>query len=332
MLSLRPHLCLALLGILLGTRAAAQAPAIVTLPDTIAPPKALNLGSTSYFDGFGRTTEGWTWLQYGRFEAIDRITDATGGNAPYFKGTSIPVFSALTQICYTSAWQPFGGDAVGFSVAAPLVSLNSHFAADSPVKLNNNGFGIGDAVWGPTYQSKVYTQDGRPVFSWRFQLIIMSPTGDFNKHDSINQGAGYWGINPYIAATVLPRDTVELSTRFNYQYNLRSALMANPPPIPGVIYRNGQAGQIIYDNFDASLKVAEKLHLGVNGYFLDELTPDRTNGQIVPHALESEVYVGPGGRYVFDKDNALNVNFYLPVESHNGSPGPQVNFQYVHRF
>ena len=94
MLSLRPRLCLALLAILLGTRAAAQAPAIVTLPDTIAPPKALNLGSTSFYDGFGRTSEGWTWLQYGRFEAIDRITDATGGNAPYFKGTSIPVFSA----------------------------------------------------------------------------------------------------------------------------------------------------------------------------------------------------------------------------------------------
>ncbi len=36
------------------------------LPVTVSAPKGINLGSTSFFDGMGRTTEGWTVLQYGR--------------------------------------------------------------------------------------------------------------------------------------------------------------------------------------------------------------------------------------------------------------------------
>jgi hypothetical protein len=302
------------------------------MPDTVTPPKALNLGSTSFFDGFGRTDEGWTWLQYARYESLGRITDADGHDVPYFKDPSIRVFSALIQICYTTDIHPFGGDAIGFMANAPLISLNSSFASDSPVKLSNNGFGIGDLVWGPSYQSRIMTSHGRPVFGWRLQFAVMSPSGMFNKNVNINQGAGYWGVNPYIAATLVPVPGLEFSTRLNYQYNFQTTNFSNPPPIPGLIYRNGQAGQIVYDNLDASYQVAEKIHLGVNAYVLAELTPDRTNGQIVPRSRETEIYLGPGGRYVFHGADALNVNLYLPVISHNGSPGPQINVQYVHRF
>jgi hypothetical protein len=68
---------------------------------------------------------------------------------------------------------------VRVSAALPLVSLNSSFASNSPVKLSNNGFGIGDLAWGPFYQSRIYKRTGRPALSWRFQLMILSPTGDF---------------------------------------------------------------------------------------------------------------------------------------------------------
>jgi hypothetical protein len=303
-----------------------------SLPDLIAPPKALNLGSTSFFDGFGRTDEGFSWLQYGRYEDLDRITDSQGESSPYFKGTSIQVYSALTQIIYASNWHPFGGDAVGFSAAMPLIDLNTDFAADSPVKLRDNGLGIGDLVWGPSYQSRVYRRLGRPVLSFRAALQILSPTGEFNKRADINQSAGFWAVNPYLALTYLPTAALELTTRLNYQYNLRSANFADPPPIPGVIYTSAQAAQICYGNLDASYQVAEKIRLGVNGYFLHSLDPDKTNNMIVPHSEINEVSMGPGGRYTFNKSNAVNVNVYFPIESHNGSPGPQFNFQIIHRF
>jgi hypothetical protein len=312
--------------------AAVPAAAQSSLPDIVSPPKGLNLGSTSFFDGFARETEGWTWLQYLRYEDLDRITGSDGHDSPYFHGTHIEVVAALTQFSYYTGWHPFGGDNVGFSAAMPLINLDTHFADSSPVKLGSNGFGNGDIVWGPIYQSRVYKQDARPVFSWRFQLIILSPVGAFNTHDGINQGAGMWAINPYIAATYLPTSRLEFSTRFNYQYNLKTTNFASPPAVPGLVYTSGQAGQIIYDNFASSYRITEKIHLGINGYVLYGLTPDRTNDHVVAHSRVSEVEVGPGGRYVFDVNDALNVNIYLPVESANGSPGPKINFQFVHRF
>jgi hypothetical protein len=325
------HVSLAAIACILGALAKPAA-AQSTVPDTVAVPKALNLGTTSFFDGFGNISGGWTLLQYVRTEDIDRITDAQGRNSPYFKGTSIQVFAGLTQISYASPWHPFGGDAVGFSGLLPVISLNAHFAADSPVRLPSNGIGVGDFVWGPSYQSKTYTHDGRALFSWRTQILVMSPTGAFNKSANLNQGVAYWGIDPYVAATFLPTRKLEFSSRLNYQYNFESVHIANPPRIPGLAYLSGQAGELVYGNFDASYAVTDELRFGMNGYFLDQLTPDRTNGAIVPRSRESEIYLGPGARAVFDKADALNVNLYLPVESRNGSPGLQLNLQYTHRF
>jgi hypothetical protein len=303
-----------------------------SLPDTISPPKAINLGRTSFFDGFGRTDEGFTWLQYGRYEDLDRITTADGQNSPFFKSPSIQLFSAVTQIVYTSGWHPFGGDAVGFTAAASVLSLAPSFAPDSPLKLNSNGFGVGDLMWGPGYQSRVYRRQGRPVLSFRVQLMISSPTGAFKASDSLNQGSGFWGVNPYIAVTYLPTARLEVTTRLNYQYSFASSNFSDPPRIPGVIYSSGQAGQIVYGNIASSYEVAPKIRLGINGYFLQSLGPDMTNNHTVPRSEVSEFSLGPGGRYTFDADNALNVNLYCPVVSRNGTPGAQLNFQFTRRF
>jgi hypothetical protein len=317
-------------GILLAAAAelsrALAAPAIITVPS------ALNLGTTSFFDGFGKTGEGFTLLQYARYEDLNQITDAHGNASPAFKGTDIQVFASLTQIVYSSPLHPFGGDSLGLSALLPVINLNAHFASDSPAKLTGSGVGFGDLVWGPSYQSKTYRDAERPVFSWRFQLLVMSPTGHFDRHDSLNQSAGYWGINPYVAFTWLPTPELEISSRLNYQHNLSSSHFADTPSVPGVVYLNGQAGDLVYGNLDASWEIAADLRVGINGYFLDQLSPDQTNGQDVAHSLESQIYLGPGARLVIDHENAVNANLYLPVECRNCSQGPRLNFQFTHRF
>jgi len=321
------------LGACLGGPAAAQtATTVRALPDTVSPPKGLNLGSTSFFDGFGATTQGWTLLQYGRYEDLTHINDANGHPLAAFKSPHIQVFTSLTQIGYTSDLHPFGGDAVGFSAALPLDDVTTHFAANSPATLHSSGPGAGNLVWGPIYQSRVYFDGDQPVYSWRVQLIVESPAFSFNKHYAVNPGIGYWAVNPYYAFTYLPRPQLEFSSRLNYQYNLPTGNFQNPQPTPGVTYHSGQAGQLVYGNVDASYEVAPDVHLGVNGYFLDELTPDKTNGQRVGHTIVSEIAAGPGGRYVFDPSNALNLNLYLPMMCNNCTGGVQFNAQFIHHF
>jgi hypothetical protein len=292
-------------------------------------PPAGNYGSTSFYDGFGRVTEGFTLLQYGRYESLDSINGSNGRPLPFFKGTDLDVFVSLTQISYTSDWHPFGGDGVGFSFALPVVDLNAHFATDSPAKLGNNNFNIGDAVFGPIYQSHYYMDGDRPEFAWRFQLLILAPTGGYNKADAVNQTSGMWAINPYIATTYAPTPDIEFSTRFNYQYNLKTSELQAPM---NPTFKNGQAGQMIYDNFDTSVKMTTDFEVGINGYFIYQLTDNKTNGYKIPDSKEVLVYLGPGARYVVSESDALNFNLYFNVLNRNGTSGTIFNTQWIHRF
>jgi len=316
-----------LLSALLAAGAQAAGP---PLSSAVALPPGGNYGSTSFFDGFGRTIEGFTSLTYGRWEDLTNITDANGDKNRLFSGPNLSIFVLLEQISYTSSWHPFGDDGVGFSIATPVASLNTSFASGSMVRLGHNGFDIGDTVFGPIYQSKLYRDvEGRPRFAWRFQFIVLAPTGGLARQVPVNQGSGQWAVNPYISMTVLPTPKLEISTRFNYQYNFNTSDLQAPI---SALYHSGQAGQAIYDNFDASYRILPRAYFGFNGYFIDQLSPNKTNGIIVPKSKESEVYVGPGGRYAFNATNALNVNLYFPIEARNATVGTTFNFQYVHRF
>jgi hypothetical protein len=318
----------------------AQAP----LPDVVKPPSGINLGSTSFYDGFGRTRPGVTLLEYFRWSHNTEISGPTGSENPLFVTPRINALPDLTQLIVATKWHPFNGTA-GFSVLVPLVDLQSSFAPNSPKMLSNNGFGIGDIIAGPIYQSKFFGGEGaakgasakpgarrNPYFAYRFQFLVQVPNGSFNATKNINQGSGYWAVAPYIAATYLPVRRLEMSTRFHYQYNLATTNLPNPPPIPHLVYTSGQAGQLLYDNFTTSYKFTRKLYLGANAYGVYQLSPDKTNGINVGGARETQAYLGPGGGYDFSRGNTLNVNLYLKMEAHNTASGPSLQMLYIHRF
>jgi hypothetical protein len=130
----------------------------------------------------------------------------------------------------------------------------------------------------------------------------------------------------------MPWRKFELSTRLHYQYNLPTTRIANPPPIPHLIYKNGQAGQLAYANFTGSYRLSRKLYAGANGYGVYQLSPDKTNQMNVGKARETQLYLGPGGGYDFNSGNTLNVNVYLKLEAHNTAGGPSLQVLYIHRF
>jgi len=326
------------------------------LPDVVKPPPSINLGSTSFYDGFGRLKPGFTLLEYLRVSHSTDINDAYGNENPNFLSPRIDSLPLLTQVIVTSKWRPFGG-AAGFSVLLPLVDVRDSFAENSPKRLLVNQFGLGDIVAGPTYQSRFFfhkpaavpaarwavkgkppapptkpVAEPPPYFAYRVQLLTQIPTGEFHPSVNINPGSGYWAVVPYLAATYLPRRKVEMSTRLHYQYNLPTTKIANPPPIPHLVYHNGQAGQLVYANFAGSYRLTRRLYFGANSYGLYQLSPDKTNGVNVGKARETQFYLGPGGGYDFSKADTLNVNLYLKLEAHNVASGPALQLLYIHRF
>jgi hypothetical protein len=300
-------------------------------PDVVKQAGALNTGGTSFFDGFGRLDEGVTFNEYIAVNTADRISDYRGNSNPAFNNPRFDNLVTLHQLIYTSDWHPFGG-VVGFSTALPAIDFNTHFDTPGTV-LQNNGLGIGDITWGPTWQSQPVLNDtGRTVFSYRFQMQIISPTGAFDSTKSLNQGSGFWVINPYVAFSWLPAEDLEFSARVHYVYNLRTDAFSAPPKIPGLIYRYGQAGTAGFFNFASSYKVSDSAYLGVNGFYFQQFNNDSVNGIESPNSRQQYLFVGPGARYVFDNDNFVNFNVYLPVTHYNVTTGPRYNLMLTHRF
>ncbi|PPT75202.1 phenol degradation protein meta [Xanthomonas arboricola pv. populi] len=313
-----------LLGAGLPIAASAQA-----VPETAAPPQGINLGGTSFLDGFGSSTPGWTVIGYLRHYGFDAIKDARGDDAAAFRDPKVGVSVLLTQLIYVTPYR-WKRASLGFNAIVPLVNYDTSFAADSPVQLRDNGFGMGDISFGPALQIDPVMRNGRVLFFQRFAIDAFAPVGKFDRAVAINQSTGFWSVAPHWAFTVQPSDNWEISMRLNYLYNFRTDRAGGVPPIPGFRFRNGQAGDLVWANLASSVKVGEQLRLGINGYYLQQLKDNRTNGQRVPDSKRMQFYLGPGLSWRLDANNLLNFNVYLPVEVKNSVAGTSVNLMFVH--
>ncbi|MEC5317570.1 transporter [Brenneria populi subsp. brevivirga] len=301
------------------------------VPQSVALPTGINTGGTSFLDGFTRTTPGWGMALYLRHTRSDAIKDSRGNNSPAFRDPKIDVTAGQFQFIYASDYKVFDG-VLGLNMIGALVNLDSSFASDSPAKLSDNGFGLGDFTIGPYIQMLPVMRNGRPVFSQRFELSAIAPVGSFDRNRNINQGSGQWSTAAQWAMTVLPTPNWEISARFNYIYNFRTDKAGNVPEQNGFRFRNGQAGDAAWVNFAASREVAPDIRLGLNGYYLKQLRDDRTNGQRVPGTRQTWFYLGPGASWKWKNGDFLNVNLYLPVDVRNASAGNSLNVQYIHTF
>jgi hypothetical protein len=68
------------------------------------------------------------------------------------------------------------GGAIGIDTIMPITDFQSHF--DPPgLVLRDNGFNIGDVIFGPFYQAKPVMVGGHQVLSWRAEIDFIAPTG-----------------------------------------------------------------------------------------------------------------------------------------------------------
>jgi hypothetical protein len=299
-------------------------------PDVVKLPAGIDLGNTSFYDGFGKTDPGWVFLNFSRWNGFTSIRSSTGQNSPLFVDPNIDVISTVLHAVYVSPIRVPNG-AITFEVLLPIVDFQSHFNPLGTV-LHSNGLNIGDITFGAAYQSKPITLGSQSVVSWRADLDFIAPTGGFDSKKDINQSSGFWSVNPSLAVTVLPVPKWEISARFNYIYNLSTANGSDPPSVLGFEFRSGQAGQAGYINFASSYEVVKGLRPGLNGFWLQQLTNDSTNGVSLPGTRVEELYLGPGLCWEIDQKNSANFNVYLPISAKNTSAGAQFNIQYIHPF
>ena len=300
------------------------------LPDLTKMRNDIDLGATSFFDGFGPSHPGLVYIGYVRLNFADRILDRNGEDNPLFSHPKVNSQTIVNEFAYLTPVK-VGSASIGLNAVISAVNLDTQFHPPG-LQLQDNGTGLSDLTFGPFLQGSPIIRNGRPVFVWRAELDTVAPVGSFNKRRDINQGSGYWSINPYFTFTYMPTAKTEFSSRIHYIYNIRTDRVANPPPIPGLVVRDGQAGGAVYGSFTASYGVRPKLFLGFNGYFLNQIDDDKIDGERLRGTKQQLLYAGPGAHISFSQSSYINLNSYFPVRVRNGSSGPQVNTEFVFAF
>jgi hypothetical protein len=300
------------------------------LPDVVKLPTNLDTGGSSFYDGFGRTNPGFIFLNFARWNHLTSIKDTNGHSSPLFASPRIDVFNNLFHIVYVSPIEVPDG-ALTFEVLMPVTGFQSKFGS-SGLSLHDGGWNVGDLTFGADYQSRIRTIGQDTILSYRAGLDFLAPTGKFDSRLDLNQGAGFWSIAPYLAVTLLPVPKWEMSARITYDYNFSTTRGSNPPPIPGFSFVSGQAGQAIDLNFASSYELWDGIRPGINGFWLQQLNDDKTNGIAVQGSLQEQLFVGPGLSWQTDQSTVMNFNLYLPAHVANAPSGTELNWQVIQQF
>lgn len=295
----------------------AQSAAVSGQVPSVTEPQGINLGITSFFDGFSGPP-GFSYLGVARYTSATSIRDNNGDSVAAFRSPRADTFSIANHLSYTSPLH-FLGATLGFNAILPIIWLRGK--TDQPgATLVGNGTALGDLTFGPQLQfAPVIGDGGRPVFVQRFELDVIAPTGQYKHNADLNQSSGFFSINPYWAASIFPAPKVEVSWRLHYLYNLKNHDPASSYPIAfqGMPVDTTQAGQAAWVNFAASYEITPSIHLGVNGYYFRQFTDDRVNGTSLAGSREQVLGIGPGLFWQLTKTRALWINTYTETAVRN---------------
>ncbi len=171
-------------------------------------------------------------------------------------------------------------------------------------------------------------KDG-PILLNRIEFQTTFPTGRYDHNKEINPGSNCFTFNPYLSSTlfITPRWTV--STRFHYLWSSE-----NDDPNRGFApARTMQAGQAIHLNYASEYEVIPKmLRLGLNGYYLKQITDTQADGHNVADRRAQVFAIGPGALFSFSQNNHLFFNAFFEMEAENRTQGNRFNIRWVHHF
>jgi anthranilate 1,2-dioxygenase (deaminating, decarboxylating) large subunit len=283
----------------------------------VAPAKAydepsVNLGFTSFLDGGPPAGPGFYYTEYLQWYYTQR-----------FPGSPVALdrlnaWISLSQLIYQSNQKVLWGGKWGVDVIQPFVAfgLKPSYSTES---------GPGDLLVGPFVQwDPIMGKDG-PVFMHRLEFQMIAPTGRYKADAALNAGSNFFSIDPYWAATwfILPQWT--MSWRVHYLWNDE-----NDNPAFG--FNTEQAGQAIHLNFATDYElVPKRLRLGLNGYFLEQITDSKVDGSNVS-GHEQVVGLGPGLVWHISQNDHLFFNAFCEFAAHNRPEGQRYNLRWVHHF
>jgi anthranilate 1,2-dioxygenase (deaminating, decarboxylating) large subunit len=193
----------------------------------------------------------------------------------------------------------------------------------------DNGTGLGDILVGPFIQWDPVMGNNGPKFMHRIELQLLLPTGKYDNDKELNPGSNFFSFNPYWAATAFITPQLTTTLRLHYLWNAE-----NDDPNRGFAGADDtQAGQAIHANFSLGYEVMPRqLRLGVNGYYLKQISDTKVDGDDLGDRKEEVFGIGPGVVYHHSQNQHVFANVFFETTAENRTEGTRFTLRYVHHF
>ena len=287
---------------------------------------SVNLGFTTFLDGGPPAGPGHYFTQYVQYWTSDKFRDRHGNSLlPGFADENLDAWIGLTQYVYQSEQPVLFGGKWGIDIIMPIVYLDLDNNLPAP---EDNSGGIGDILVGPLLQWDPIMGEKGPIFVHRIELQMLFPTGKYDDDRELNPGSNFFSFNPYWTGTLFLGPKWTISTRIHYLWNDKND---DPNRLSGAT-DDTQAGQAIHANFTvACMVVPNKLRIGLNGYFLKQITASEIDGTDVSDR-ERVLGIGPGAIYHISQEDHLFLNTYYETAVESRPQGCRINLRWVHHF
>jgi hypothetical protein len=296
-------IALLIAGVLWAAAAPTHCLAQVQLP-------SVNLGDSNFEDGIA--FPGWILEEFPETYVSGELRDSQGNRVP--GPNRLTADTTTTHVAFVTNKRVLGGLLAG-EIVQPLVDLDVQPANGTSSRVR----GFGDMLFGPGIQWTPRTI-GEGILAHRFIFIVSVPTGTYSDKRALNIGNHFVFVNPYYAITY-ERRKAEISVRVHYLWN-----SANNDPFAGLGIRNMQPGQAFHVNYATSYETLKNVRLGFNGYWLQQVTDDRTNAVTVPYSMERTVGLGPGLQLT-GRDIWFRLNGYIETDVRNRATGVKVTLR-----
>jgi anthranilate 1,2-dioxygenase (deaminating, decarboxylating) large subunit len=296
---------------------------------------AVNLGATSFLDGGPPAGPGFYYTHYFQYYTAKSLRGANGTEVfpnPVFPDAKVDAWISLSQIIAQCPKKMVLGAQPGLNVIIPVLDLGI-----SGTPLAANKAGLGDITVGPFLQWEPIMGKKGPIFMHRVEFQMLLPTGKYDNQFQLNPGANFFSFNPYWSGTLFITPKLTLSTRVHYLWNdsnddpdlsWSASALWNPSGVNSVT-----AGQAVHANFATEYELIEKrLRVGLNGYYLKQITDTRFNDNKIANRREEVLGLGPGALYSFNQNNHLFFNAYFETATENRTEGMRFQLRFVHHF
>ena len=185
----------------------------------------------------------------------------------------------LLTLLYKPGVEVFGAQ-YGVGALVPIVRMDIEATialGGLSARRQDDVVGLGDLVLIP---SILFWNSGN--FHFTFAEYIVTPTADYDENDLANAGLNYWTFDTNVAATYLNAETgQDYSINIGYSYNTENS------------DTDYQTGQELHIDYMINQFLSESWAIGIQGYYLKQLTGDSGDGAILGDFKAEAAGIGP---------------------------------------